>query len=100
MFVDERNFVVPEKCVKSVNDMVTWEKSTAYYDIIGFINAISQAIQEKKLTAFGLWMIYNMYRSFGAVLSWQRTVHQNHIIFLKITTCTSDALITSIRCVI
>lgn len=50
MFVDERNFVVPEKCVKSVNDMVTWEKSTAYYDIIGFINAISQAIQGKRFS--------------------------------------------------
>lgn len=30
--------------------MATWEKSTAYYDIIGFINAISQAIQGKKLS--------------------------------------------------
>lgn len=29
--------------------MAVWEKSTAYYDIIGFINAISQAIQGKKL---------------------------------------------------
>lgn len=30
--------------------MAVWEKSTAYYDIIGFINAISQAIQGKKLS--------------------------------------------------
>lgn len=30
--------------------MAIWEKSTAYYDIIGFINAISQAIQGKKLS--------------------------------------------------
>lgn len=30
--------------------MALWEKSLAYYDIIGFINAISQAIQGKKLT--------------------------------------------------
>lgn len=31
-------------------DMELWQKSTAYYDIIGFINAISQSIQGKKLT--------------------------------------------------
>lgn len=49
MLVD-RKFVEPVRCVKSVNDMAIWEKSTAYYDIIGFINAISQAIQGKKLT--------------------------------------------------
>lgn len=30
--------------------MAIWEKSTAYYDIIGFINAISQTIQGKKLS--------------------------------------------------
>ena len=30
--------------------MALWKKSTAYYDIIDFINAISQAIQGKKLT--------------------------------------------------
>lgn len=30
--------------------MAIWEKSTAYYDIIGFINAISQSIQGKKLS--------------------------------------------------
>lgn len=48
--LDERVYVVPERCVKSVNDMAVWEKSTAYYDIIGFINALSQAIQGKKLS--------------------------------------------------
>ncbi|XP_031624658.1 serine/threonine-protein phosphatase 2A activator [Contarinia nasturtii] len=47
---NERNYVVPVRSVKSVNDMAFWEKSTAYYDIIGFINAISQAIQGKKLS--------------------------------------------------
>lgn len=41
---------MPVRSVQSVNDMALWEKSTAYYDIIGFINAISQAIQGKKLT--------------------------------------------------
>lgn len=30
--------------------MAMWEKSQAYYDIIGFINAISTAIQGRKLT--------------------------------------------------
>lgn len=33
-----------------MNDMAIWEKSTAYYDIVGFINAISQSIQGKKLS--------------------------------------------------
>lgn len=40
----------PVRLVKSVNDIAFWEKSTAYYDIIGFINAISQAIQGKKIS--------------------------------------------------
>ena len=31
--------------------MVIWEKSLAYYDIIGFINGISTSIQGKKLSA-------------------------------------------------
>lgn len=30
--------------------MALWEKSQAYYDIVGFINAISQAIQGRKNT--------------------------------------------------
>lgn len=46
----DHKFVVPVRSVKSVNDMAIWEKSTAYYDIIGFINAISQAIQGKKIS--------------------------------------------------
>lgn len=42
---------MPVRCVKSVDDMALWEKSLAYYDIIGFINGISQSIQGKKLSA-------------------------------------------------
>lgn len=41
---------MPMKRVKNMNDLAIWEKSTAYYDIIGFINAISQSIQGKKLS--------------------------------------------------
>lgn len=48
--IEKRAFITPAKCVKSMNDMAIWEKSTAYYDIIGFINAISQAIQGKKIS--------------------------------------------------
>lgn len=47
---NEQTFVMPAKCVRNMNDMAIWEKSTAYYDIVGFINAISQAIQGKKLS--------------------------------------------------
>lgn len=43
------NYVVPVKRV-TMGDMAAWEKSQAYYDIIGFINAISQSIQGKKLS--------------------------------------------------
>lgn len=43
-------FMVPAKRVRSMADMAIWEKSTAYYDIVGFINAISQSIQGKKLS--------------------------------------------------
>ncbi|XP_055837382.1 serine/threonine-protein phosphatase 2A activator [Episyrphus balteatus] len=48
--VNEENTSEPSKCVKSVMDMAIWQKSQAYYDLIGFINGISTAIQGKKLT--------------------------------------------------
>lgn len=39
----------PEKRVKQVSDIQTWLRSEAYYDLVGFINGISTAIQGKKL---------------------------------------------------
>ncbi|XP_058059342.1 serine/threonine-protein phosphatase 2A activator-like [Anopheles bellator] len=41
----KRTFVVPEKQIKSAMDMATWEKSTAYYDLMGFISSMSVALQ-------------------------------------------------------
>lgn len=43
-------YVEPVRAVKSMNDMALWEKSTAYYDIIGFIRTINRAVQGKKLS--------------------------------------------------
>jgi serine/threonine-protein phosphatase 2A activator len=42
--------VVPEKLVKSAMDIPKWEKSEAYYDLIGFIGSISVAVQGTKLS--------------------------------------------------
>ncbi|CAD7079684.1 unnamed protein product [Hermetia illucens] len=46
----EHTYAVPTKCVKTEGDMMVWMRSEAYYDIVGFINGISLAIQGKKLT--------------------------------------------------
>lgn len=42
--------VQPEKQVKSEADIQKWIHSQAYYDLIGFINGISTAIQGKKIS--------------------------------------------------
>ncbi|XP_023295705.2 serine/threonine-protein phosphatase 2A activator [Lucilia cuprina] len=39
----------PEKKVKQLSDVQVWLRSEAYYDLVGFINGISTAIQGKKL---------------------------------------------------
>lgn len=46
----EHTYAVPTKCVKTEGDMMVWMRSEAYYDIVGFINGISLAIQGKRLT--------------------------------------------------
>lgn len=46
----EHVYAMPVRCVKTQNEMATWEKSQAYYDIVGFINSISQSIQGRKTT--------------------------------------------------
>ncbi|KAJ6648704.1 WD repeat-containing protein 82, partial [Pseudolycoriella hygida] len=46
------NYVIPTKCVKNMSDMPLWEKSEAYYDIVGFINSISNAVQGIKNTVY------------------------------------------------
>lgn len=40
----------PEKRIKNVNDMQHWLHSEAYYDLVGFINGISTAIQGRKIS--------------------------------------------------
>lgn len=46
------DYVIPTKCVKNMSDMPLWEKSEAYYDIVGFINSISNAVQGIKNTVY------------------------------------------------
>lgn len=43
------NYVEPDKLVKNVLDMVKWEKSETYYDLLGFINSVCMCIQGRKL---------------------------------------------------
>lgn len=40
----------PEKFVKQLTDVQVWLRSEAYYDLVGFINGISTAIQGKKIS--------------------------------------------------
>ncbi|XP_065355726.1 serine/threonine-protein phosphatase 2A activator [Calliphora vicina] len=39
----------PEKRVKQLSDVQVWLRSEAYYDLVGFINGISTAVQGKKI---------------------------------------------------
>ena len=43
-------YVIPTKLVKTQLDMPRWEKSEAYYDLIGFIHTISVAVQGKPIS--------------------------------------------------
>ncbi|XP_011314342.1 serine/threonine-protein phosphatase 2A activator, partial [Fopius arisanus] len=40
-------FETPTKAVKTMEDMVTWEKSEAYNEYLGFILALNEAVQGK-----------------------------------------------------
>lgn len=39
----------PSKHVKIPQDIAKWQRSEAYYDLLGFINAVSYAIQGKRI---------------------------------------------------
>uniref|UniRef100_A0A182U6J3 Serine/threonine-protein phosphatase 2A activator n=1 Tax=Anopheles melas TaxID=34690 RepID=A0A182U6J3_9DIPT len=41
----KREFVVPEKLIKSPMDMELWQMSECYYDLLGFISSMSVALQ-------------------------------------------------------
>uniref|UniRef100_A0A182NGQ9 Serine/threonine-protein phosphatase 2A activator n=1 Tax=Anopheles dirus TaxID=7168 RepID=A0A182NGQ9_9DIPT len=41
----KREFVVPEKLIKSPTDMELWSMSECYYDLLGFISSMSVALQ-------------------------------------------------------
>jgi serine/threonine-protein phosphatase 2A activator len=42
-------FVQPQKLIKNPMEMANWEKSEAYYDLLGFISSICMCIQGKSL---------------------------------------------------
>lgn len=42
-------FVEPEKLIKTALDMAKWEKSEAYYDLLGFVNSVCMCIQGRSL---------------------------------------------------
>lgn len=41
-------YKIPEKLIKNVMDMASWEKSEAYYDVFGFISSMCVALQGTK----------------------------------------------------
>jgi serine/threonine-protein phosphatase 2A activator len=42
---------LPEKKIKSQDDMAAWERSETHFDLIGFINTICMAVQGKRLSS-------------------------------------------------
>lgn len=47
--VDDHEFVVPKKAVKTPTDMAIWKKSEAYLEYLGFILALNESVQGKDL---------------------------------------------------
>ncbi|XP_008212564.1 serine/threonine-protein phosphatase 2A activator isoform X1 [Nasonia vitripennis] len=45
----DHEFVEPKKAVKGPNDMITWQKSEAYFEYFGFLMAINDAVKGKAL---------------------------------------------------
>lgn len=45
-----QGYILPQKLVKNMRDITKWDKSEAYYDLMGFINSVSTAMQGKKLS--------------------------------------------------
>ncbi|XP_015607780.1 serine/threonine-protein phosphatase 2A activator [Cephus cinctus] len=48
---EDHEFVVPKKAVKVPDDMTLWHKSEAYFEYLGFILALNEAVQGKSLNA-------------------------------------------------
>ncbi|KAG7196659.1 hypothetical protein KM043_015996 [Ampulex compressa] len=46
---DEHEFVIPKKQIKLPVDMAVWQKSEAYFEYLGFILALNEAVQGKAL---------------------------------------------------
>ncbi|KAL6260085.1 hypothetical protein P5V15_007624 [Pogonomyrmex californicus] len=49
MSPEPHEFVVPTKRVKTPNDLTLWKRSEAYYEYMGFILALNQAVQGSAL---------------------------------------------------
>ncbi|XP_020281988.1 serine/threonine-protein phosphatase 2A activator-like [Pseudomyrmex gracilis] len=46
---NEHKFIVPKKCIKVPADLAVWQKSEAYFEYLGFILALNEAVKEKPL---------------------------------------------------
>lgn len=46
---DQHEFVVPKKAIKIPTDIAVWQKSEAYFEYLGFILALNEAVQGKAL---------------------------------------------------
>ncbi|XP_043276532.1 serine/threonine-protein phosphatase 2A activator-like [Venturia canescens] len=46
---ENHEFIVPRKAIKVPEDMVAWQKSEAYFEYLGFVMALNDAVQGKPL---------------------------------------------------
>ncbi|XP_046736191.1 serine/threonine-protein phosphatase 2A activator-like isoform X1 [Diprion similis] len=44
---DDHEFVVPKKAIKIPDDMISWQKSEAYFEYLGFLLALNESVQGK-----------------------------------------------------
>uniref|UniRef100_A0A069DRY4 Serine/threonine-protein phosphatase 2A activator n=1 Tax=Panstrongylus megistus TaxID=65343 RepID=A0A069DRY4_9HEMI len=44
---DDHQFVIPKRTIFNIEDMVMWEKSEAYFEYFGFINAMNEVAKGK-----------------------------------------------------
>ncbi|PNF39426.1 Serine/threonine-protein phosphatase 2A activator [Cryptotermes secundus] len=47
---EDHEYLVPKRAITSVEDMQIWEKSEAYFEYLGFIMALNEAVKGKSLS--------------------------------------------------
>ncbi|GJQ84146.1 putative PPIases [Trypoxylus dichotomus] len=57
---EDHEYTTPAKCVKTPQDMQLWEKSEAYFEYLGFILAINEAVKGKALSLKGVQLSFTV----------------------------------------